>query len=87
MEEIHEGLLSGHNYTNGEHYYTVTVTSGGVTDEPVFHLEADDEEMQAIINYNGYSKYEDLMNSIDEGIEVLLKEDDGLYVIAVDEMS
>lgn len=87
MAKVHEGLLTGHNVTNGKHYYTVSVPRRGRTDEPVFHLEEDEEAMQAILNYNGYDKLSELLNNRLSNIEVLVKEDGRGYVIAEDEMN
>ena len=86
-QRVHEGLLAGHNYTNGKHFYTVKVPRKGVTHEPVFHLEDDEEAMQAILSYNGFSDLTELLNMerLSE-TKILVKEEDGGYVIAVDEM-
>jgi hypothetical protein len=87
MAETHEGLLTAHNFSNGEHYYTVTVPRKGRTDEPVFHLEEEDEPMQAILRYNTYSDLTELFNDRPSNREILVKEVDGQYEIAVEEMN
>lgn len=87
MAEIHEGLLTGHNFSNGEHYYTVTVPRRGQTDKPVFHLEEEDEAMQAILQYNAYSDLTDLLNDRPSNTEILVKKIDGQYEIAIEEMN
>lgn len=87
MPETHEGVLTGHNFSNGEHYYTVTVSRRGRTDEPVFHLEEGEESMQAILQYNAYSDLTELLNDRLSNIEILVKEVDGQYEIAVEEMN
>ncbi|TKX55581.1 hypothetical protein EXE43_19990 [Halorubrum sp. SS5] len=87
MAEPHEGLLTGHNFSNGEHYYTVTVPRRGKTDKPVFHLEEEEESMQAILQYNAYSDLSELINDRPSNTEILVKEVDGQYEIAVEEMN
>ena len=87
MAETYEGLLAGHNLSNGEHYYTVTVPRRGQTDEPVFHLEEEEESMQAILQYNGYSDLTELLNHRLSNTEILVKDVDGQYEIAVEEMN
>jgi heat shock protein HspQ len=87
MAEPHEGLLTGHNFSNGEHYYTVTVPRRGKTDKPVFHLEEEEEPMQAILQYNAYSDLSGLINGRPSNTEILVKEVDGQYEIAVEEMN
>jgi heat shock protein HspQ len=86
MSETHEGLLTGHNFSNGEHYYAVTVPRRGQTDKPVFHLGEEEEAMQAILQYNAYSDLTELLNDRPSDTEILVKEVDGRYEIAVEEM-
>lgn len=86
MAETHEGLLTGHNFSNGEHYYTVTVPRRDRTDEPVFHLEEEEESMQAILQYNAYSDLTELLNDRLSNTEILVQDVGGQYEIAVEEM-
>ena len=86
MGKAHEGILTGHNFSNGEHYYTVSVPRRGKTDEPVFYLEEDERAMQAVLKYNGYDDLTELLNSRLSNTEILLKEDERGYIIAEDEM-
>lgn len=87
MAETHEGLLTGHNFSNGEHHYTVSVPRRGQTDKQVFHLEEEEESMQAILQYNAYSDLTELVNERLSDTEILVKEVDGRYEIAVEEMN
>lgn len=86
MANAYEGLLSSHNFTNGEHYYTVTVHREGGTDKPVFHLEEGEEALEAILQYNEYADLTELLNNRLSDTEVLVKETNGTYEIAVDAM-
>lgn len=87
MAETHDGLQTGHNFSNGEHYHTVTVPRRGKTDKPVFHLEEEEESMQAILQYNAYSDLTELLNDRPSNTEILVKGVDGQYEIAVKEMN
>ncbi len=86
MDEIHEGMLTGHNFSNGEHYYTVSVPRQEGTDQPVFHLEEDEEALQAILEYNGYDDLTELLNERLSNTDILVKKDERGYLIAEDEM-
>jgi hypothetical protein len=50
-------------------------------------LEEEEEPMQAILQYNAYSDLSGLINGRPSNTEILVKEVDGQYEIAVEEMN